>query len=228
MTRWILVVEDEPALGEMICDNLNSEGYDTELVQDGELALERLRKGGFDLVLLDIMLPGRDGFGVLAEMRKREDTTPVLVLSARSTDDDRIRGLELQADDYLTKPFNLRELLLRVGALLRRSKGVAAGEDVLEFGGNTIDFRSHELRTWKGEEAVLTASQTRLLRLVSSRPGEVVTRREIVEHLFGPATPVTARTVDNLVLGLRKLCERDSHSPAHLLTVRGLGWRFTP
>ena len=228
MTRWILVVEDEAPLGEMVCDNLNSEGYGAELVQNGERALGRLQKGGYDLVILDIMLPGRNGFEVLAEMRKRGDATPVLVLSARSTDDDRIRGLELQADDYLTKPFNLRELLLRVSALLRRSKGVAAGEDVLEFGDNVADFRSHQLRTWQGEEVTLSASQARLLRLVSSRPGEVVSRREIVEHLFGPSTPTTARTVDNLVLGLRKLCERDSHHPTHLLTVRGMGWRFAP
>lgn len=228
MTRWILVVEDTAPLGEMICDNLNSEGYGTELCRDGKQAITRLQKGGFDLVILDIMLPGCDGFEVLAQLRKQRDSTPVMVLSARSGDDDRIRGLELQADDYLTKPFNLRELLLRVAALLRRSKAIATGEDVLQFGGNTVDFRSHEIRTWNGAEATLSASQVRLLRLLSGRPGEVVTRREITEHLFGPVAAPTVRTVDNLVLGLRKLCERDSGRPVHLLTMRGSGWRFTP
>jgi len=228
VTRWILVVEDTAPLGEMICDNLHSEGYGTELCQDGMQALARLEQGNFDLVILDIMLPGCDGFEVLTELRKRRDTTPVMVLSARSSDDDRVRGLELQADDYLTKPFNLRELLLRVAALLRRSRVVSTGEDRLEFGGNSIDFRGHQLRTWRGEQVTLSTSQVRLLRMLSSRPGEVVTRREINEQLFGPNTTPTARTVDNLMLGLRKLCERDSANPVHLLTLRGSGWRFTP
>ena len=117
MSRWILIAEDERQLGEMLCDNLSLEAYHTEHVLTGPSALERMQKGGIDLLVLDVMLPGMDGFEVLKELRARGDKTPVLILSARADDQDRIRGLELQADDYLTKPFNLRELLLRVDAL---------------------------------------------------------------------------------------------------------------
>ncbi len=227
MTRWCLVVEDELALGEMICDNLSLESYGTELARSGSDALERLGKGGIDLVILDITLPGIDGFTVLEEMRNRGDHTPVLILSARSSDADRIRGLELKADDYLTKPFNLRELLLRVDALMRRHPAPGAGTDVLSFADNDVDFRSHRAQTWNGREVQLTATELKLLSLLASREGVVVSRREIVDHLFGPATPTTTRTMDNLVLRLRKLFERESQKPRHLHTVRGVGLRFT-
>ena len=227
MTRWCLVVEDELALGEMICDNLGLESYGTELVRTGAEALERLAKGGIDLVILDIMLPVFDGFTVLEKMRERGDNTPVLILSARSSDADRIRGLELKADDYLTKPFNLRELLLRVEALMRRHPAPGAGVDVLDFCGNRIDFRTHRARTWEGQDLEPTPTELKLLRLLASREGVVVSRREIVDHLFGSSTPVTTRTLDNLVLRLRKLFERESQHPRHLHTVRGVGLRFT-
>ncbi len=227
MTRWCLVVEDELALGEMICDNLGLESYGTELVRTGAEALERLARGGIDLVILDIMLPVIDGFTVLEEMRKRGDNTPVLILSARSSDADRIRGLELKADDYLTKPFNLRELLLRVEALMRRHPAPGAGVDVLNFAGNKIDFRTHRARTREGKDVELTPTELKLLRLLASREGVVVSRREIVDHLFGSSTPVTTRTLDNLVLRLRKLFERESQQSRHLHTVRGVGLRFT-
>ncbi len=227
MTRWCLIVEDELALGEMIRDNLALESYGTEMVRSGPEAIERLARGGIDLVILDVMLPGVDGFTVLEEMRNRGDNTPVLILSARSSDADRIRGLELKADDYLTKPFNLRELLLRVEALLRRHPTPGAGTDVLSFADNHVDFRSHKARTWDGREVELTATEIRLLRLLASSEGVVVSRREIADQVFGPATPSTIRTVDNLVLRLRKLFERESQKPRHLHTVRGVGLRFT-
>ena len=147
MSRWVLVVEDEPALGEMLCDNLRSSGYEAELARSGTAARDRIAKGGLDLVLLDIMLPGINGFEVLEHMRSQGDNTPVLILSARIGDADRIRGLELKADDYLTKPFNLKELLLRVDALLRRNTTIPSGSDILEFSGNRIDFRSHSATT---------------------------------------------------------------------------------
>ena len=158
MSRWILVAEDERTLGEMLCDNLSLESYHAEHVLTGPKALERMAQGGIDLLILDIMLPGLDGFAVLKTLRERGDTTPVLILSARAADQDRIRGLELQADDYLTKPFNLRELLLRVDALLRRRPAPAAGEDLLEFDGNRIDFRAMTATTKRGETIDLTAT----------------------------------------------------------------------
>ncbi len=229
MSRWILVVEDEPSLGEMICDNLRTQGHGTELIVDGRMASARIERGGIDLVILDIMLPGEDGFTILKGMRKRGDNTPVLVLSARSSDSDRIHGLELRADDYLTKPFNLRELLLRVDCLLRRVTDNNETRDmaICEFEGNRIDFRSHKATTWSRQQVQLTPTETRLMRMLWGRPGEVITRRELVEHLFGPGTPPTHRSLDNAVLNLRRLFERDNKEPKHLHTVRGVGIRFT-
>lgn len=226
MNRWILIAEDERQLGEMLCDNLSHESYHAEHVLTGPHALERMAKGGIDLLILDIMLPGKDGFQVLEELRGRGDQTPVLVLSARADDQDRIRGLELKADDYLTKPFNLRELLLRVEALLRRRPAPAAGDDMLRFGGNEVDFRSMQAHCHSGETATLTATETKLLKLLAGHVSTVVSRRVVVEHLFGSAAPRTVRTLDNVVLHLRKLFEKDPGSPRHLHTVRGVGFRF--
>ena len=228
MSRWILVAEDERQLGEMLCDNLSAESFHAEHVFTGPQALERMQNGGIDLMILDIMLPGKDGFQVLQELRARGDMTPVLVVSARAADQDRIRGLELQADDYLTKPFNIRELLLRVEALLRRRPAPAAGDDTLRFGGNEVDFRAMQAKCFNGDLAELTATETKLLKLLSGHAATVVSRRAVVEHLFGSAAPRTVRTLDNVVLRLRKLLERDPGSPQHLQTVRGVGFRFEP
>ncbi|HZN37829.1 MAG TPA: response regulator transcription factor [Planctomycetota bacterium] len=228
MSRWILVAEDERALGEMLCDNLTLESYHAEHVLTGPRALDRMARGGIDLLILDVMLPGCDGFEVLRQLRARGDTTPVLVLSARSADQDRIKGLELQADDYLTKPFNLRELLLRVDALLRRQKAPGPGTDVLAFGGNRVDFRTMQANCRNGEVVALTATETKLLKLLAGHANTVVTRKVVVEHLFGSTAPRTVRTLDNIVLRLRKLFEEDSASPRHLHTVRGVGFRFEP
>jgi two-component system alkaline phosphatase synthesis response regulator PhoP len=228
VSRWILVAEDERALGEMLCDNLALEGWHAEHVFTGTRALERMTKGGIDLLILDVMLPGVDGFEVLRQLRARGDQTPVLVLSARSADADRIRGLELRADDYLTKPFNLRELLLRAEALLRRHGSPPAGTDMLEFGGNRVDFRAMRASCHDGQHVELTASETKLLKLLAGHAGTVVARRTVVEHLFGSSAPVTVRTLDNVVLRLRKLLERDPAAPKHLHTVRGIGFRFDP
>ncbi|MGE3172618.1 MAG: response regulator transcription factor [Planctomycetota bacterium] len=228
MSRWILVAEDEGPLGEMLCDNLQLESYHAELVRTGPDALVRMAKGGIDLLILDVMLPGCDGFEVLRQLRGRGDDTPVLILSARSADRDRIQGLELAADDYLTKPFNLRELLLRVDALLRRRPAPAAGSDVLRFDGNQVDFRAMRAVTFAGEEVELTPTETKLLKLLTAHAGTVVSRKIVVEHLFGSTAPLTVRTLDNVVLRLRKLFERESANPRHLHTVRGLGFRFDP
>lgn len=228
MSRWILVAEDERQLGEMLCDNLSHEAYHAEHVLTGPRALERMQKGGIDLLILDVMLPGKDGFEVLQELRARGDKTPVLILSARADDQDRIRGLELQADDYLTKPFNLRELLLRVDALLRRQPAPAAGDDTLEFGGNRIDFRAMTANCYDGSTHKLTATETKLLKLLAGHASTVVSRRTVVETLFGASAPRTVRTLDNVVLHLRKMFEKDPGDPRHLYTVRGVGFRLEP
>ncbi|MSR39680.1 MAG: response regulator transcription factor [Planctomycetes bacterium] len=226
MSRWILIAEDEGPLGEMLCDNLTLESYHAELVRNGPDALLRMQRGDIDLLVLDVMLPGCDGFEVLKQLRARGDNTPVMILSARSADRDRIRGLELLADDYLTKPFNLRELLLRVDALLRRSTAPSVGTDVLLFGGHQVDFRSMRLRCATGEDHQLTPTETRLLKILAAHEGTVVSRKILVERLFGSSAPLTVRTLDNIVLRLRKLIEREPAEPRHLHTVRGFGLRF--
>ncbi|MBI5853342.1 MAG: response regulator transcription factor [Planctomycetes bacterium] len=228
MSRRLLVVEDEGPLGEMIRDNLQLHGHDVELVRDGRAAVDRLALGGIDLVVLDIMLPLLDGFEVLRQLRARGDEVPVLVLSAKARDEDRIRGLELRADDYLTKPFHLRELLLRVDALLRRAASRPGEIDALRLGDRTADLRAMRIVRDDGTSQELTATEARLLRLLAARAGEVVGRAELVRQLFGPATPMTSRTLDNLVLHLRKLVEPDPASPRFLHTVRGVGWRLDP
>ena len=220
-----LIVEDEDLLGELLLDNLTRDGFAAERVADGAEALQRASSANFDLIVLDVMLPSLDGFAVLEALRSRGHDTPVLILSARSGEADRIRGLELQADDYLAKPFNLRELLLRCHALLRRS-APARPRDVLEFGGNRIDFAARKATTWRGADEPLTPSELTLLALLAERPGEVVDRRELVDAVFGRSTPVKHRTLDNLVLRLRRLFERDTRAPQHLHTVRGVGLRF--
>ena len=219
-----LLVEDEDLLAEMLLDNLRQAGMLPTRAADGELALEELAARSFDLVILDVMLPKRDGFSVLAALRARDDHPPVLVLSARADDADRIKGLALRADDYLTKPFNLQELLLRCQALLRRSRPRASA--VLEFGGNRVEFGARRATTWRGEEVALTPAEVNLLRLLTERPGEVVERRDIVDAVFGKSTPSKHRTVDNLVLRLRRLFERNGKQPVHLHTLRSVGLRF--
>ncbi len=220
-----LVVEDEDLLGDLVVENLASDGFEITRARDGLAARALLETRPFDLVVLDIMLPGIDGFAVLRALRARGLRTPVLVLSARATPDDRIRGLELQADDYLTKPFHLRELLLRCRALLRRTG--RDEQDLLEFAGNRIDFRARTATTWQGETVALTPSEVELLRLLCAHPGEVVTRREIVDTVFGPGMSEKHRTLDNLVTQLRRHFERDRRAPRHLHTVRGVGLRLT-
>ncbi len=226
MSRWILVAEDEGPLGEMLVDNLTVEGHHAELARTGTDALARMERGGIDLLLLDVMLPGLDGFEVLRRLRAAGDDTPVIILSARASDRDRIQGLELRADDYVTKPFHLRELLLRVDAQLRRRPPPAPGVEILEFGGNRVDFRAMAARTHDGEDVALTATETKLLKLLWAHAGTVVARRTMIEHLFGSRALPTVRTLDNLVLRLRKLFEPDPAAPRFLHTVRGVGVRF--
>lgn len=219
-----LVVEDEDLLADLLVENLRQAGIVPARAADGDEAITALTANDFDLLILDVMLPKRDGFSVLQWLRARDDRTPVLILSARAADTDRIRGLELQADDYLVKPFNLQELLLRCQALLRRSGKPADG--AIAFGGNHVDVRARQATTWRGEVVALTPAELTLLRVLDERAGEVVDRRVLVDTVFGPSTPLKHRTLDNLVLRLRRLFEPDSKNPRHIHTVRAVGLRF--
>lgn len=229
-TSRILVVEDEPHLARGIRENLEAEGYTVEVAGDGRTALDRIRRVEYGLVILDVMLPGMDGFTVCETARKEGRDTPVLFLTARGGADDRIRGLEAGGDDYLAKPFHLRELLLRVAAILRRRMrydAMTALEPVVQFGGNVFDFRSFRGRSWDGADQVLTQKEAMILKVLVEREGQVVWRDEIIEKVWGDDVLPSSRTIDNFIMRLRKRFEPDSDQPRHFHTVRGVGYRFT-
>ena len=226
----ILLVEDEVHLAEGIRENLEAEGYDATLAADGPSGLERIRGDGWDLVILDVMLPGMDGFTVCETAREEGHDVPVLFLTARTSVDDRIRGLEAGGDDYLSKPFHLKELLLRVHAILRRGNwygDTRASGAVLEFGGNSVDFRRSRGRAFDRCEHQLTQKEAGLLKALAEREGETVTREEILEKVWGYELFPSTRVLEELVLRLRRRFEPDPELPRHLHTARGVGYRFT-
>ena len=225
--RRILLVEDESSLVLTVTDRLASEGYEVESVIDGEAALRKASDMAYDLIVLDIMLPGMDGFQVCRELREKKIQTPILMLTARSELVDKVVGLKLGADDYLTKPFEMAELLARVEALLRRGSGTSGGpEDAVLVGDVRVDFRRAQV--WKGGEAIeLTPLELKLLRYFLEHRGEVLSRDELLDNVWGyDAMPVT-RTVDVHVASLRQKIEEQASHPELILTVRGLGYRFT-
>lgn len=229
--KRVLVVEDERHLADGIRENLEVEGYDVRVALDGPGGLASARKGQFDLILLDVMLPGMDGFTVCETLRDEGDRTPVLFLTARGAPSDRIRGLEAGGDDYLAKPFHLRELLLRVSAILRRSAWYGEVPDqgaLLRFGENEIDFRTYTARGWDGTEHMLTQKEAMILKALAEHPGHVVSREEILEKVWGYDVFPSTRTIDNFIVRLRKRFEPDPESPRFIHTVRGVGYRFTP
>jgi len=226
----LLVVEDEEHLAEVIADNLELEGWRVEVAGDGAQALERIRSDPPSLVLLDVMLPGMDGFAVCEALRAGGSDVPILFLTARSSSDDRVRGLELGGDDYLGKPFELRELILRVRAILRRRQWMRspspAGEQ-LALGSATVDFKACSADV-AGRRIELSPKETLILRCLAERPGEVVTRAEILDRVWGYDAFPTTRTIDNFIVRLRRALEPDPQNPRYIHTVRGTGYRLTP
>jgi len=224
----ILVVDDEAHLAEGIAENLEAEGYGTAVAHDGRAGLERLRAEPFDLVLLDVMMPNMDGLELCSQLRREGVQTPVLFLTVKGDAEERVRGFEAGADDYLTKPFHLRELLLRVAAILRRSSWYQATNAPLEFGGNSIDFKTYEARAWDGSTHALTHKEAMILKALADQAGNIVTREEILDRVWGYEVFPSTRTIDNFIVRLRKRFERNPEAPAHFHTVRGVGYRFTP
>ncbi len=222
MTR-ILIVEDEASIALALEDDLRREGYQVEVVADGETASRRARSEEWDLILLDVMLPRRDGFEVCRDLRHAGVRTPILMLTAKTHEAEKVMGLELGADDYVTKPYSARELRARIKALLRRNAPQA--EEVCRFGDIELDFARCELR--RGGKAVeLSALEFRLLAAFARRPGRVLTRQQLLDEVWGPGTFVTERVVDNQVANLRKKIEPDPEHPHYLINLRGLGYRF--
>jgi two-component system alkaline phosphatase synthesis response regulator PhoP len=224
--RRILLVEDEESLILTLQDRLESEGYDVTVARDGETALEAGSRNGFDGIVLDVSLPRRNGFDVCRDLRTRGVQTPILMLTARGQLIDRVLGLKLGADDYLTKPFEMLELLARIEALLRRARTLTASSaDAYAFGTVEVDFRRAEVRR-ANVPVDLSALELKLLRYLVEHRGSVLTRDELLEKVWGyDATPVT-RTVDVHIGSLRQKLELNPARPEFILTVHGLGYKF--
>lgn len=226
----ILLVEDEENLQEALKLNLELEGYEITGVYDGAAALEAVQKEFFNLIILDVMLPEIDGITVCETIRLSNPDIPILILSAKNSSADRVLGLKKGADDYLTKPFNLEELLLRVNNLIKKSEKLSSKEplpDLYVFGKNRIDFKASEAFTRSGEKVPLTKKEIMLLKLLIENKNEVVTREKILQVVWGYNVYPTTRTIDNFILNFRKYFEQDSRDPEYFHSVRGVGYKFT-
>jgi len=231
MAQRVLIVEDEHHLAEGLRFNLEAEGFTAEVVDTGEKALERLLQPDvhFDLVVLDVMLPAMDGFSVVSELRRRRHFVPVLMLTARGRPEDVLKGFAAGADDYLAKPAELPILLARIGGLLRRStwthEGAKPQQDRFTFEGKTIDFDRLELTV--GDRVLqLTLMEANLLRYLIEHEGKAVSRKAMLEHVWGLREDTDTRAIDNFIVRLRRYIEKEPAHPRHLLTVRGVGYRF--
>jgi DNA-binding response OmpR family regulator len=230
----ILIVEDEQIVREGLEDNLKLEGYQVVARDNGVDGLEAFEKEQPDLVILDLMMPRLDGFEVCRRIRQSKQSTPIIMLTAKCNEVDKVVGLELGADDYLTKPFGMRELFARIKALLRRAQSVAAGEgeeekagakEELSFGDVVIDFRTYRAR--KGDqELILSAKEFELIRYLATQPDVPVSRDELLDHVWGYNNYPTTRTVDNFIARLRHKVEDYPDKPQHLITVHGVGYKF--
>lgn len=223
----ILLVEDESHLARGICFNLELDGYRVSHLETGEEALQRIGYDRFSLIILDIMLPGIDGFTVCSEIRKLDPRVPILILSARAEEGDRIIGLAAGADDYLMKPFNLNEFLLRVKGMLRRSSWYRPEpvEEGYRFGDNEVFLLSYHARTAQGE-IDLTELEVKMLVYFFQHEGNTVTRANLLETVWGYSSDTETRTLDNFIVRLRRYFEQDPSHPFHFQTVRGVGYRF--
>lgn len=223
----ILVVDDEAHLAAGISENLEADGYTADVAHDGAEGLEKIRANNYDLVLLDVMMPNLNGLEVCAAMRRDGKQTPVMFLTVKSDADDRIRGLEAGGDDYLAKPFHLKELLLRVAAILRRGDWYSGSDDSLSFAGNEIDFKTYQAHAWDGTEHALTHKEAMILKVLSDQAGSIVPREDILDKVWGYEVFPSTRTIDNFIVRLRKRFERNPEAPEHFHTVRGVGYRLT-
>jgi two-component system alkaline phosphatase synthesis response regulator PhoP len=226
MQNKILLVEDEPDLVLMLADRLRAEGYFVETAGDGEKALELLAGRAFDLVILDIMLPGKSGIEVCRELRQLGIAVPVLMLTARSQPVDKVVGLKIGADDYVTKPFEMMELLARVEALLRRAQATGHGGPVHEFGSVRLNVRAAEVLR-DGKPVALSAREFQLLRYLIEHRGAAITREELLREVWGYTTSLSTRTVDVHIAWLRQKLELDPRNPQFILTLQGIGYKFS-
>lgn len=225
----ILLVEDELHLHDALKLNLEIEGYEVISALDGPKALQHIQQGIFDLIILDIMLPGIDGYSILETVRLNNNHTPILILSAKNTSANRVQGLKLGADDYLIKPFNLEELLLRVSKLIQKSNVNIHAQnsiDAYTFSGNTIQFQLLQATLSNGEQINLTKKEAMLLKLLIENKNTIITRERILQTVWGYNVFPNTRTIDNFILNFRKYFEIDSKFPLHFISIRGVGYKF--
>ncbi|HLO70560.1 MAG TPA: response regulator transcription factor [Flavipsychrobacter sp.] len=226
----LLVVEDEESLRDALKLNLELEGYEVTTADNGPAVIKMVKNEHFDLIILDIMLPDMDGITVCETIRMQHNDVPIMFLSARNTGADRVEGLKKGGDDYMTKPFNLEELLLRVDKLIVKDKKIKTPQaiaDIYEFDGCKIDFAAHECIDVNGKPQELSKKEAALLKLLIEHEGQVVSREHILQVVWGYNVYPTTRTIDNFILNFRKYFEKDSRNPKHFHSVRGIGYKFT-
>jgi DNA-binding response OmpR family regulator len=223
----VLIIEDDPAILRGLADSLKRESYEVLTAADGETGYRLVKEKHPDLLILDLMLPKLSGYEVCRKLRAEGLATPILMLTARGEEGDRVLGLDLGADDYVSKPFSLRELLARVRALLRRSQPSPAQIDTLRVNDVEVDFRRYEAARG-GVRVEMTRREFQLLRVLASRAGEVITRSELLDQVWGLEEYPTTRTVDTHVASLRAKIEREPTTPEHVLTIRGVGYKWAP
>jgi len=222
----ILLVEDEEQIRKLIKMNLELEGYEVVSVDNGRKAIDIIEGQHFDLMILDVMLPEVDGFQICQKVRLNNTKVGIIILSAKDTSQDRITGLKYGADDYLTKPFNLEELLLRVSNLLKRSSEDSINElEYYEFGDNKVNFITYEAQGHQGNFR-MTQKEVLLLKMLIERKNEVVSRKEILQNVWGYDVFPSTRTIDNFILNFRKYFELDPRNPSYFHSVRGVGYKF--
>jgi two-component system alkaline phosphatase synthesis response regulator PhoP len=226
----ILLVEDEENLHDALKLNLELEGYEITSAYDGNEALKAVKDEYFDLIILDVMLPHVDGITVTETIRIQNNEVPILILSAKNSSADRVLGLKKGADDYMVKPFNLEELLLRVNKLILKNKKLLDKEtigDTYEFGNNKIDFKAQVAATWNNMQIELSKKEVMLLKLLIENRNEVVPREKILQSVWGYNVFPTTRTIDNFILNFRKYFEKDSRNPVFFHSVRGVGYKYS-
>jgi len=226
----ILLVEDEENLHDALKLNLELEGYEITSAYDGNEALKAVKDEYFDLIIMDVMLPQMDGVAVTETIRIQNNEVPILILSAKNSSADRVLGLKKGADDYMVKPFNLEELLLRVDKLILKNKKLNDKEtvgDTYEFGNNKVDFKAQVARTWNNQTIELSKKEVMLLKLLIENRNEVVTREKILQSVWGYNVFPTTRTIDNFILNFRKYFEKDSRNPVFFHSVRGVGYKYS-
>ncbi|MBI3502613.1 MAG: response regulator transcription factor [Bacteroidetes bacterium] len=230
MAQRILLVEDEKNLRDTIRLNLELEGYHVTEARDGKIAFDTFRSAHFDLLILDVMLPEMDGYTLCRKIRMENTEVPVLFLTAKGSSDERVQGLKLGADDYLAKPFNLQELLLRVSNLLKRktkSSESRIQNQQYKFGGNEINFATYEIKSFRGKKQTISKREIHLLKLLIEKKNEVVSREEILKNVWEYDVYPSTRTIDNYIVNFRKYFEKNPREPKHFFSVRGVGYKFS-